>query len=178
MGIEASVDAPSDGSALHQRAWPDLDPWRLGLALAVAPVPPILLCGLSALGSGPSLDFIAGPWVPPLHFIVMAVFGEFWSVAFGAIYLWTSPRRSGAITRGNCLFVGGLTAVLFVPLLTLIFGAAVGVAAANLLMMALPFSMLGGLLLSPLGLLGGWVFWLIGVKPAQARPLGIEPVFD
>jgi hypothetical protein len=180
MGMEVNVSARPGRAASYQRARQDIDPWRLALALAVAPVSPIVLGGvLSVLNSGAMLSVVAGPWVPSLRFLFMAVSAEFWSVAFGVLYLMTSRRRSGVITRGNCLFVGGLAAVLFVPMLTLVFIiGTTGLAGADLLMMALPFSLLGGLFLSPLGVLGGWTFWLIGVRPAKLRTVGIERVFE
>jgi hypothetical protein len=179
MGMEGNVNARPDRATSYERARQDLDPWWLALALAVAPVPPIVLGGvLGGLNSGTLLSFAAGPWVPPLRFLLMGMAAELWSAAFGALYLMTSRRRSGVITRGNCLFIGGLAAVLFIPMVMLIFIGATGVASADLLLMALPLSLLGGLFLSPLGVLGGWTFWLIGVRPAKHPTIGVEQVFE
>jgi hypothetical protein len=176
MSAETGTATPPDDSNLYRRFWQDLQTWRLVVGLTVAPLPPILLGGVLNV-FGVSISFAAGPWVPPLSFIWMALPAEFWSIAFGLFYLLTSPRRSGAITRGNCIFVGGLAAALFLPMLTVLFVGTMRVAAESLAMMALPYSLLGGLFLTPLGVLGGWIFWLIGVRPAKLRAVGVGDVF-
>jgi hypothetical protein len=176
MGMETGIESLPEHSELLRRSWQDLETWRLGIALAVAPILPILLGGvLSAFNAG---RFAVGPWAPPLPFIVMAAAAELWSALFGIFYLMTSPRRSGAMTRGNCLFVGGLAAVLFPPALILLLLAAMDATSLTLATMALAFSTLLGLFLTPLGVLGGWIFWLIGVQPAKLAASDDERVFE
>jgi hypothetical protein len=49
---------------------------------------------------------------------------------------------------------------------------------ASLATVALPFSILAGLFLTPLGTLGGWIFWLISVRPAKQEIGGVGRVFE
>jgi hypothetical protein len=179
MGMEASTGATPDRSALFRRSWQGIETWRLAFGLAFAPVPPLLCYGLlTALASGSLANFVVGPWSPPLPFEVMAIAAELWSVAFGTFYLLTSPRRSGTITRGSCLFVGGLTGVFFPTVVVLLFLAAVDEISLELMTMALAYNLLGGLFLMPLGVIGGWTFWLVAVRPAKLQPGAIERVFE
>jgi hypothetical protein len=105
-------------------------------------------------------------------------FIEIWTLAFGGFYLTTSPRRSGTITRANCIFVGGLSAILFPPVTVAILAAIHGSPALDLATMFLPFSILFGLSTTPLGVLGGWIFWLIGVRPARLQTHDLDRVFE
>jgi hypothetical protein len=169
MSLETRTDeAPPDSSDLYKRAWRDLDTWRL----AVAPVLPIVLGGgLSVFGS----PFRYGPAFP---FIWMAMPAEIWSAAFGTFFLVTAPRRFGTIARANCLFAGGLSVVLLPPVLMLLLIGMTGADAASFATMGLPFNIIEGLFLIPLGVLGGWIFWLIGVRPAKRSPSEVERVFE
>jgi hypothetical protein len=63
-------------------------------------------------------------------------------------------------------------------MLTLLYAGIAGAALLALAVMTLPFSILAGMFLTPLGVLGGWVFWLVGVRPAQLPVSGIEQVFE
>jgi hypothetical protein len=170
MSVETETESPLNGASLYQRAWRDVETWRLAAGLIAAPLLPILLGGLLRAFAW------TGLWDAPLHFLWMAAATEIWSIAFGVFYLMTAPRRSGWINRANCLFVGSLAAVLWPPAFSLLFIAVTGM--TSLVAMALPFSVLAGLFLTPLGGLGGWLFWLIGVRPAQPRIEGVERVFE
>jgi hypothetical protein len=163
-------------SQLHRRSWQDLDVRRLALGLAAAPFPSIPL-GYWVLSSmaGVPLD------VPSLssdlvRLAFIAVPAEIWAIAFGSLYLIISPRRSGAITRVDCLFLGGLAAALYPPLLA---GIALAMPGTRpFATIGLPLSAPAGLLIVPLGVLGGWIFWRVGVYPAQPKVLNVATVFD
>jgi hypothetical protein len=90
----------------------------------------------------------------------------------------TSPRRSGTITRANCIFVGSLAVISFPPILVLLLTGLSGVKLMAIAVVTLPFSVLAGLFLTPLGVLGGWLFWLVGVQPAKRPMTGVERVFE
>jgi len=172
MGIEISTEARPGSPDLHQRSWQDLDPWRLVVALAAAPVLPILLGAVAGVYVSPIL---LGPAFP---FVWTVLPAEIWSVMFGIFYLMTAPRRSGTITRANCIFAGGLSVVAFPLILMLLIGVLMGAELSALAAVALPFSVLAGLFLTPLGALGGWIFWLIGVRPAKLAPSSTARVFE
>lgn len=169
MSVETNTKALPD---LHQRAWQNLTTRRLALGLIAAPVPSVILGGVMNAFAWTDL------WNPVVPFLWAVVAAEIWSIAFGIFYLLTASRPSGTITCANCIFIGGLAAILFPPMLTLLYAGIVGAALVALAVMTLPFSILAGMFLTPLGVLGGWVFWLVGVRPAQLPVSGIEQVFE
>jgi hypothetical protein len=176
MGIEPDTAALPDGSAFHRRSWQDLEKWRLAIGLTLAPALATMLGhGLAMLVGVDLSSYIAGmPW--SLGLILTLAFAEVWSLAFGAFYLATAPRRSGTITRANCIFVGALSAILFPPVTVAILFAIFGSPAPATII--LPFSILFGLSITPLGVFGGWVFWAIGVRPAKPQLDQLDKVFE
>jgi len=156
-----------------QRAWRDLGKWRLvgGLMLAA--------CVLWMV-SGATLVLDPDPLPHPVGavaFVLIVV--EVWFCALGLAYLFLVVRRSGILRRRDCFLLGTLLTSLFPPLVVVIMawispdpespdfpwafeGVAIGV----------------GILLIPFGLLTGWIFWRVGVRPARAQDIDSAPVFD
>ena len=102
-----------------------------------------------------------------------------WSLLCGLAYLHSISRILGRIGRAECLLLGCVSGFL------LPFAMEFG---TNLLFMRFwtphwnwedtpIFSFLGVITL-PFGLLGGWVFWRFGVRPARAPTRAFATVFD
>ena len=181
MSMGTGAEASPADSDRRQRLWQDLDKLRLAIGLAAAPVLPVVIgLGLNILSHVPAPGRQDTPSVLT-SFVWMTGTVEIWSIAFGVFYLITSPRRSGLITRANCIFIGGLAAVLFPAVFTVFLAALVIVVNPNVAhfpLVMLPWKLMVGLFLTPLGMLGGWIFWRIGVAPAKP-PLGqINRVFE
>ena len=175
MSMEAETQAPRDADAATRRSWQDLDPRRLAIGLAVAPVFPAAI-GYGLVPLEPDEFFTGGA---TFSFAWVAGSAVLWSLAFGTFFLVTSPRRSGSITRAQCIFLGGLAAILF-PSAFMVFAAVITAEPATLAMAIAfsPISLLLGLFLTPLGVFGGWVFWLVGVRPAKPHMDQLEKVFE
>jgi hypothetical protein len=170
-----AAESPDNSNPLR-RSWRDLDFRRLTLGLAAAPIPSIPI-GYVVVSSARGMHLVVPDLASELLSLAfVALSAEIWTLSFGAIYLVTSPRRSGAITRANCLFLGGLGAVIYPPMVA---GLTVAFTDTMVLaILALPIAILAGLSILPFGVLGGWIFWRIGVRPAKSWPHGIEHVFE
>lgn len=165
---------------MHYRLWRDLSKWKLWLALVVAPLPPVVLGELLLtlmFGAG-GLGMMAG---------ILAA-AEIWSMLLGVIYL-VLARRRGFVRRIDCLLLGVFLA-FSLP------AAAMATDVAIDRVFGMPeadpgfigdsyhgpsdsaFAFILGVLLVPFGMLGGWVFWRIGVRPAPMRTIDVATVFD
>jgi hypothetical protein len=91
-----------------------------------------------------------------------------WSFFAGGYYLWRKRRKGFTIERFQCL-AAGATLGFSLPFLHIalwltyewIIRGSLGPFSSIMVLIA-PF---GGLLLIPFGLLGGWVFWRVAVRP-------------
>ncbi|WP_395019914.1 hypothetical protein [Dongia sp.] len=160
--------------SLHRR-WPDLSKRRLA-------------CGLLAAGAPWTLANLAytafamrgAELVGALPVALIAT--EFWFLALGLLYLFAFSRRRGSVARTDCLLLGILL-TSFYPVYGIGFSLAFGVipagipADASLIVVALAI-VLFGLLLTPIGLLSGWLFWRVGVRPARPKDMASAPIFD
>ncbi len=165
---------------MHYRLWRDLSKWKLWLALVVAPLPPVILGELLLtlfFGAG-GLGMMAG---------ILAA-AETWAMLLGMIYL-VLARRRGFVRRLDCLLLGVLLA-FSLPAVAMGTDIAVdriqGVPAVDSGFTGDsyhgpsdgPLALLLGVLLVPFGMLGGWVFWRVGVRPAPIRTVDVAAVFD
>ncbi len=165
---------------LHYRLWRDLSKWKLWLALVAAPLPPLILGELllTVLFGAGELGMMAG---------ILAA-AEIWSMLLGMIYL-VLARRRGYVRRLDCLLLG-------VVLAASLPAAALAISTAADWISGTPdidagfagdsyhgpsdggLALLLGVLLVPFGMLGGWVFWRVGVRPAPMRTVDIATIFD
>src|SRR5581483_6347544 len=164
-----------------QRRWRDLHKGRLLLSLAAAPVPAILLgILLILLIDGPGSEAI------PVSAVILAS-AIAWSLLVGWTYLLIVSRWRGVLSRAEC-FILGVAAAVVLPSLA---------ESVSILVDAFPMGndyaireqwgsdagtrFFGAILsaaLAPFGLLGGWIFWRFGVRPAITTIGDVSPVFD
>ncbi|WP_459859114.1 hypothetical protein [Dongia sp. agr-C8] len=167
----------------NQRLWRDLSKMRLFLALGFAPLPPFILGFL-----------LIKMWVGTLPIGIITVFGgilaaaEVWSMLAGTVFLLVLAWMRGALRRGDCLLLGVLLAFTL-PFAAFLADAGVDWLTGATAPEAVSWDDLEGpsnrsaalfisIVLIPFGALGGWIFWRVGVRPAQSRPIDVAPVFD
>ena len=180
MSVVNSVLDPARVSP-HQRAWTDLKVRRLGLGLVLAPLIPFAAMTLigEAITQGLLLNDV-GKIVLVLASVTLA-----WSLIAGATYLLTVVRWRRRTGRAECLLLGtGSAATLPTAVAT---GIAVmpewlnrqlDIGPVGPFVAMIPDCLVIGLFLSPFGLLGGWILWRIGVRPAPLPVPDVTAVFD
>ncbi|HVY97974.1 MAG TPA: hypothetical protein VHA35_00635 [Dongiaceae bacterium] len=171
-----------------QRRWRDLGKRRLSLGLAVAPVAPVLIGLLLLL-------LLGGPFL--LNAAAMAAGAIFaaaigWALIAGWAYLLLIPRSRGVLGRIECLLLGVLAASSLPVAVDLLANAVDWLSAGpdsaasaddfvDLLDEGpsdLAITLVLAIILSPFGLLGGWIFWRVGVRPTVTTVGDLAPVFD
>lgn len=165
------------------RPWRDLSKWRLFCVLAFAPVPPIALGAFLLWVLGTRMEVV------PLGSILAAA--ETWSLLVGMLYV-TVARSSGIVRRAHCLLLGAFLAGSL-PAASFLTSQAVDwiydiPPAPEPVDAELADSLDGpsdgalvfvlGVALVPFGTLGGWIFWRVGVYPAQPKAINVATVFD
>jgi hypothetical protein len=96
-------------------------------------------------------------------------------------WLGSIQAHDGAVGwRVDSLLLGAVGAALFPTVYVFAYSIGAGEADkfADIGLDSLAFLGLLGLAATPFGLLGGWLFWRIGVRPAIAPPTDLAPVFD
>jgi hypothetical protein len=176
MGMEAGVprvksrrqqwrEQPDADPDSLQRSWGDVNKARVVFCLAAAGILPTALFWLW-IGLEPD-DFAA----PIVTGIVFSAFAMTWFVGAGSLFLFWLGQTHGVVERFNCLALCA-TLSFFMPLVVLL--VAVGLSpsqtGADFIMWVIFGAGFGGLVVSPLGLIGGWILWRIAIRPA-ARPL-------
>jgi len=163
---EEEIDAVAGSPLARERKWRDLSAWRLSLGLIPGPVLLAILMALTYADRPPG----------KLAIIVSGVlFGAgAWSLIGGWIYLLLSIRRRGLLRRRDCLWlgVGLMELLLLVPISFRLAqdGLIVLYEDVQSLFFMIAFALL-------FGLLSGWLFWRIGVRPANLPEPDIS-VFD
>jgi len=164
---EDSTDAVAGRAHTLERSWPDLSTWRLSFGLSVGAVPPAIL-GL-LLNTDKPLGETAV--VVPAFLLALAS----WCLIGGWTYLLLISRRRGLIRRHDCLWLGvGLMELAIIVSGIFLWaehglddfrGGVVGILIALVLMLLF-------------GLLGGWLLWRVGVRPAPLEHDRTTSVFD
>jgi hypothetical protein len=167
-----------------QRRWKDLRKRRLSLGLMVAPIPSVaigvMLMILADWGAN-----AAGKVAVGVAVILLAAAG--WSLLVGWIYLVIVARRRGLLSRAECLVLGIAAAVILPSVaetVSLVIDAVTigadfaadepwGSDASTRF-----FGAILSVALAPFGLLGGWIFWRVGVRPTVTTDGDVAPVFD
>jgi hypothetical protein len=162
----AVVDLPPT-----QRRWRDLSKLRLFLSLAAAPLLPTmlgLLLVFTVLGHGEDAFQAAGT-------ILGAAIA--WSLVAGVLYLLIVVRWRDVLGRMECLMLGIATAT------TLPFAAVVLLGQDTFSLDpdssdSTAIAAILAIMIAPFGLLGGWVFWRLGVRPSVTTVGDVAPLFD
>ena len=165
-----------------QRSWRDLSKWRLFLGLAFAPAPPIALGALILLIFGAGVAFV------PLGSILASA--ETWSMPIGTLFL-AVARFRGVVRRAHCLLLGAFLACSLPAAAYLVSQAVDSGSSVDPVNVSDDdfdgsfhgpsdgtFVVILGLFLIPFGTLGGWIFWRVGVYPAQPKVIDVGTVFD
>jgi hypothetical protein len=111
-----------------------------------------------------------------LSYVVVA---EAWSIITGLVWLYTVSRWRGRLGSFGCMTFGAVCSFLFPVLMT--FGGAFifesdptgSWMSRNGLM-----TLMVGAAALPAGVLGGWIFWRISVRPEAPPPEDLAPIFD
>jgi hypothetical protein len=108
------------------------------------------------------------------YFGAFLLAAEFWTLMVGLASVFGIFRRRSRVSRLGCLFLGGVVAFTF-PVAAFI--------AANMLIAPSDLSAIGatamiGLFAIPFGVLGGWMFWRIAIRPAPLPSPVVAQVFD
>lgn len=145
---------------------------RLGryfLALALVPLPPVLLLA--------AFQFRKLGWLQgTLHGARFPLAGEILSFIVGSGYAFLMVRRNSTLRRSACLILGavvGFPILMGGIVLRLAITGVITASEQNLL--SSPFLMIGtGLVLVPFGLLGGWLLWRLAADPRSLA--GSDPL--
>jgi hypothetical protein len=165
----------------HQRSWADLKAWRLGLGLVLAPLIPFI--AMTLVGAMISNGFL----LQQLSTAVLVIAGitMTWSLIAGPVYLLTIVRWRRRIGRTECLLLGTSIAatlpaavVVTIKLLPHRLNEYLNIGHVDPLHEMLPYCMVGGLILAPFGLFGGWILWRAAVRPAPLPDPDVTAVFD
>lgn len=141
-----------------QRAWPDVKKERVAFGFAIAGILPTaakwlwlhLTLNVGTAGLSP------------------ASFAISWFVGAGSGFLFWLGRRYSVIERFNCLALCTSLA-FFMPVVVALIELCLSSAAADFLWLSLGAA-IAGVVIAPLGLVGGWFLWRFAIRPA-ARPL-------
>ena len=157
----------------QHRRWRDLSAGRLSLGLCLAPLSVPITFVLFNATEGETFEDMLIPGVAILVFVVG------WALMFGWVYLLAVVKPRGRIARIECLLLGIAMNDLLPIVLALASILAEPDGAAALASPEVGGALLGGVLvLSLLGLLGGWLFWRLGVRPAPVPAPDVMAVFD
>jgi hypothetical protein len=151
-----------------ERRWEDLRTWRLWLGISLGPM---LLFALFTSITLADAQSTAGNYLWLLYFAIPSLG---WPLVSGWTYLLAVVHSRGVITRRGCLLLGVTTFAVLPP--TVLFFATILGSRSVLADFVEELNQRPAAALSTLawvetacvlfGLLNGWVFWRIGVRPA------------
>jgi magnesium-transporting ATPase (P-type) len=165
----------------RHRRWRDLRVGRILLGLAIAPVIVTVLLTLAWIFDGE----MAGEEIIGATIVVLILTTVYWQMGgWGYLLAVTRPRRR--IMRLECLLISLVLTDLLLPLLLMFVFAIEGKQglinmfggrelSALLIIVVLAAA---AILFAPVGLLNGWLFWRIGVRPAAMPEPDVGAVFD
>jgi uncharacterized membrane protein len=156
-----------------ERRGADLRLGRVLLGLAVAP---LLGAALMTLGIYLASFFDGSVRWKDLALAMLAPI--VWSVFCGLAYLQTIARLRERIAQQDCLLLGSASSLLLPFIIDLAGTLLLRGHFATVDWAHLKIYACAGLFSVPFGLFGGWVFWRLGVRPAEAAARDFAPVFD
>lgn len=184
LGAQPSITGLEQSALEHsvtplQRSWRDLGKLRLAGALLAASLPWILAGAVGAsIGRSERPN---GFTISELSSALVVL--ELWYLVLGFTYLFGVSRRRGRIDRRDCLWLGTLLTCLFAVFIASVgplftpdgswTGLGLGSFFSNLL-----GAIVLGIVIVPAGLLSGWIFWRVGVRPAKTSELDSVAVFE
>jgi hypothetical protein len=175
-----SAAATPDRPALkpHQRHWSDLRFKRILLGLLLAPMLPSVLS--APLAWAVLLEGFPLPLQSATSYLASwGLAAEAWALLSGLTVLLTVVRRLGYRGRNGCLILG-CAGAFTLPFFGLTLGVTISQDAvtATDTIKILAFGATIGLPAMPFGLLGGWIFWRVAVRPAPASIGDVTGLFD
>jgi hypothetical protein len=159
-----------------QRRFVDLRMWRILPALIVAPMlgAALMAWGLCVMNEVFAED---GDRMSTSTVAMLFFSPSLWSVISGLAYLWTITRTRGTIARVECFLLGCWSGFL-APMCIGIGDRLLRGLASDMDWLEIGFFSLAGLIALPFGLLGGWLFWHLAIRPSIERAMDYAPVFD
>lgn len=149
------------------RLWRDFRLWRLGLG-GVAYMVPLALFAAMYIAAGNIPGSPAGPTAIAL---VSVWFVAVWPVLGGSALLAVvlRLRPSAAVRRTDCIAIGMVVAFLdlLIPVIPFALADVTSLKLEHAFAMFRTVLLYSGVV-TPLGFLGGWFFWLIAVRPLPA----------
>jgi len=183
VAVERSSIAQS-----NRRLWRDLSKKRLLIGLALSPLGPWIIGAVLIAALGGEVGFgILGVLIVGALAAAMV-----WSLIGGGAYVFLISRWRGAVRRAEC-FLLGIVLAASLPFAAEYAGRGVDWISGTAAEAEPPeddiddmfeapsdraVAVVASILLVPFGALGGWVFWRVGVRPAQAKLADMAPVFD
>ncbi len=157
-----------------ERRWADLRLWRLCLGIVVAPLPAAIIALTLA-----TLTMRLAPHGVLLWARALVGTAIVWSVLVGGLCCFAASLWRPAIARRACLIAGGILGVLFpcavivvrnygpaAPLDFFAFSPDADALPAGLFEWTDPSTYFILAASGVFGVLGGWIFWSIGIEPA------------
>jgi hypothetical protein len=166
MSAEIETQTTLDRSGAPLPSWQNLDKRRLAIGLLAAPILPVLL-GYGLIFLMPDSD-PSDPWDMTLTAIAVTGCASIWSLALGLLYFGL-VMRPFKVGRWHCFFLAMIASATFcaaleaaITAVSFLFdlGLREGWRNAVDLFFIAPFTI-------PFGLLGGLVFWSIGIRQCR-----------
>lgn len=179
LGFPSLVTLRASDVPPPRQHWRDLKLRSMLFGLALAPVAPLVPCVLALvailLGDEEPPSLVAGIAIVVLFSLTV----EIWSIATGFVWLRTVTRWRGGIGRRDSMVMGSVSGFLL-PIVAMSCGGLLF--EPDFFAFVLSENALVALLLGFLGLvaglLSGWIFWRISIRPAFELTTKVAPVFD
>jgi hypothetical protein len=152
----------------HQRLWQDVPAWRLSLGLLLVPAPLVLFILVIQIPDLPS-RYIS------FRLLELLLSSTGWCLIAGWAYSLLIARRRGIVGRLECLRAGLVLMELMLPVLWLLFWVVMGRRGFD---PGIADFTAGAVLMAMFGMLGGWLLWWFGVRPAPLPDDGTSAAFE